>query len=161
MSWADAFLVQAQSDWRVYKSLQSESIEECHKLHYLLMTGEKLAKYHSASHDEPPKPSHYALDGFIKNCNHIPKIRALLGYSNNREGCIHYLKTIRQVALELVKLAPTSDIKNMNVEYPWQNTNGKVMIPCNVDFRVALNIRPTNFNIFVRFIEKFLAYNKA
>jgi hypothetical protein len=56
MTWRDAFLKQAHSDYSVYKKLNELRLPLCHKLHYLQMATEKLAKaYQCNNRNTPPK----------------------------------------------------------------------------------------------------------
>ena len=44
-AFAEAFIAQARSDWRVYRILaERDEVPSCHRLHYLQMVCEKLAK---------------------------------------------------------------------------------------------------------------------
>ena len=48
MTWSEAFILQARSDYAIFKSLGgSPDTPECHRLHYLQMATEKLTKYHA------------------------------------------------------------------------------------------------------------------
>jgi len=42
--WAKAYLEQARSDWEAYKLIAGSACADCHGLHYLQMTTEKLGK---------------------------------------------------------------------------------------------------------------------
>ncbi len=42
--WYNGYLEQARSDWKAYNILQVAPISNCHALHYLQMTTEKLGK---------------------------------------------------------------------------------------------------------------------
>jgi hypothetical protein len=163
MSWEKAFLIQAQSDWQVYKILNEvgPKLPECHRLHYLLMSGEKLAKYHLSSDSEPSKPSHFVLDSFIQSCKSNKRLREYLGYKDSGEKYSEFIQSMKQIASNLVKLAPTSRNSDMNVEYPWEISSGEVKIPCQVNFLNALNIRPSAYNAFISFIEKVIVFLKT
>ena len=42
--WHNGYLEQARSDWEVYNRLWRASVADCHTIHYLQMTTEKLGK---------------------------------------------------------------------------------------------------------------------
>jgi hypothetical protein len=88
MSWAEAFLKQACSDYVILKSLNEQAdVPECHRLHYLQMACEKLAKYHAClGSDEKTKATQYALLPLIKQLPHMPQMRKLMGYAQNSEA---------------------------------------------------------------------------
>ncbi len=159
MSWETAFLLQAQSDWQIYKKLNTPNIEDCHRLHYLLMASEKLAKHYLSTVDNPPEKSHYVLDTFIHSCNFNTDLRNYLGFKDNKKGYVEYLKSIKQTAFEFLKLVPR-DLSSMNVEYPWMNTTRAVMIPCRVNFLSVLNITTAKMGAFVNFIERLTQFVK-
>lgn len=88
MSWRTAYFVQAQSDYRVFREFRRRAdIEICHKLHYLQMATEKLAKAFLSPHTggAPPRV-HTALARFLRMTMGRPEIRRPLGYERNHRA---------------------------------------------------------------------------
>ena len=60
MNWRDAFIAQARSDHAIFERLNTPGVEHCHRLHYLQMVSEKLAKgiLTRPTQFDPPEPTH-------------------------------------------------------------------------------------------------------
>src|ERR1700733_11626935 len=86
MNWHDAFLRQARSDESVRRRLNDSTTEYSHRLHYLQMVTEKLAKAFQASptDTEAPTASHIAFVRFLQTLKGRPDIREQLGYKDRK-----------------------------------------------------------------------------
>ena len=83
MTWKNAFLRQARSDFRTFRDLQKGNAPLCHQAHYVQMATEKLAKAYLCPPDgEPPRPTHDALVKFLRVCIERPEIRRRLGFGD-------------------------------------------------------------------------------
>jgi hypothetical protein len=135
MNWQEAFHAQAHSDWRIYEKLnQDPDAEDCHKLHYLLMASEKLAKAHLSAENNPPSTSHLTLKGFLHQCGNNPRFRSYINTKSTSAQFRSYITSMKLVADHLLSLVPTSNTTMMNVEYPWANNHGLVIAPCTHSF---------------------------
>jgi hypothetical protein len=144
-AWRIAFATQSASDLRVYQIFcKQPGLPVCHRLHYLQMHLEKLAKafrwrlgldYEQA---QDLQSSHNWIEKVIP-----PLIREFWGRAGLRGGPGHtQLKRIREICREIDLLAPAVKAGGRrpdNSEYPWAAVrNGKpiVCIPCEEAFAV-------------------------
>jgi len=131
MSWRDAYFLQARSDYDAFKELNNPRIPICHRLHYLQMAGEKLAKaYLSPSNGEPPKKGHQKLVNLLKVLKGRREIRRKLGFGDDHNAFCSYVDSLTRFAGQIELLAPvgTND-RRMNAEYPWIDSTGEVVYP--------------------------------
>src|SRR6266852_9840466 len=141
MNWQEAFRVQASSDWKVYKNLNSNSFEDCHQLHYLLMASEKLAKAHLSNPTNPAQKSHTSLREFVHICGSIPNLRKYINSNYNANQIRQYISTLKIICEKLLSVIPKGT-KDINVEYPWEEGSGSVLVPCQYKFVNSLGIKP-------------------
>ncbi len=136
MNWQEGYRLQARSDHDIFKQLNKRNVPLCHRLHYLQMASEKLAKsFLCIGNQKPYKKSHYALVQFLKATKRIPKIQRLLGYNNNRSAYCMYIESLLQLAEQIEKLAPVGgDYDRMNPEYPWKDAVGEIQVPTDYQF---------------------------
>ncbi len=136
MTWRTAFFAQAQSDYGVFREFKSRSdIAMCHKLHYLQMAMEKLAKaFQSSRSGDPPPKIHTAIVRFLKISKGRPEIRRLLGYENNHNAFSSYIDSLLEVAEQIEQLAPIGHQERPNSEYPWSDNNGGAISPISYSF---------------------------
>lgn len=132
MNWRDAFLTQAWSDYQLFEKLNSERCPLCHKLHYLQMATEKLAKSFlcSPKSDNPPRKTHYAFVRFLKLSKQRHHWRKGLGYEHNLNAYASYIDSLIPVAERIEKLAPVGgNFDKVNPEYPWIDGERIVICP--------------------------------
>ncbi len=136
MSWRDAFFRQAKSDYFVFKKLNDSKFSLCHKLHYLQMATEKLAKaYLCKPSGGPPKRTHYALVRMLKLIKGRRDIRRELGYQNDFYAYVSYIDSLLDLADKIQKLVPVGDkFDEVNAEYPWKDTAGSIQCPTTYTF---------------------------
>ena len=138
--WSSAYAKQSESDFSVYKTLCNEElgISVCHRLHYLQMACEKIAKAYrfrdTSTSTEELQTSHVAFSKFII-CflmSHEMKQR----YNGKDEQLKRVINSVKKYAREIEKLAPAVDKKNnpCNAEYPWVNDKGTIVIPCEYTY---------------------------
>jgi hypothetical protein len=131
MNWKEAYFSQAWSDYGVFKTLNKGNIALCHKLHYLQMASEKLAKGFLCESNRPPKKTHFAFVKFLRVSRHRPEYRRKLGYGDNRQLYYSVIDSLLPVADRIEQLAPVGgDFDKANPEYPWRDKNGVVNCPC-------------------------------
>ena len=136
MNWSRAYFEQAQSDLEVFKKLNLPEVPLSHRLHYLQMATEKLAKAHLTQGKDEPKLSHSVLVSFLQVCKQRPELRRLLGYAHDYRAFSSYVDSMLPTAEKVQRLAPQAAGRNQpNPEYPWEDRNtATVMVPAQEDF---------------------------
>lgn len=155
--WALAYAAQARSDFAVYKILvQLNSIEDCHRLHYLQMACEKIAKAYrlrdTEASVEQSLTSHRAFSNFIViYCRATEVVKR---YKGRNKLLLRITRTAKLLARDIERLAPAIDRENtpQNAEYPWLD-NGKIISPCQYDFSSLWRLQTPEGVQFLRFIE--------
>ena len=110
------YLVQARSDWAVYNLLKSQPI--CHRLHYLQMCTEKLAKAFFWRSASAGNLHHAAFVKFLRALKTQSKVATELNYGTSRNFG-EWIHEILDLAYELERLAPQLAGNGPNPEYPW------------------------------------------
>lgn len=160
---ADAFAEQSQSDFRIFEN-SLEDVEECHRLHFLQMACEKIAKAYRlrdiALLEEAELYSHVAFTKFIQTILKSPQIKELYTSSDGRrqKRRRNMERYARPLAEKIEKLAPAVDRGQTpaNVEYPWVEGES-VYIPCRYPFS-HLNLRGYDEKEFLKLL-KTVIYN--
>lgn len=137
MTWREAFLRQAASDHAIRKRLNSADVEYCHRLHYLQMETEKLAKAFLSrpDDDEPPAASHAVFVKFLRVIRGRNDIRRLLGFSDPAMFR-RFIDSLLPLAHQIQELAPSAaGVTRPNPEYPWRPTpTSAVVAPAEFEF---------------------------
>lgn len=143
MTWHDAFLKQAHSDYSVFINLNKSRYPLCHRLHYLQMATEKLAKaYQCDKNNSHPPKTHLALLKMLRTIKGNPNIRRLFGFENQKMAYIAYINKLMPIANQIESLAPIGgDFDKLNPEYPWKNPIGRVNCPAEYKYS---EIKPTD-----------------
>lgn len=136
MSWRDAYFLQARSDYDTFKELNKSRLPLCHRLHYLQMASEKLAKaFLSPSNGEPPQKGHLRLVTLLKVIKGRPEIRRNFGFATDYYAFCSYVDSLTPFARQIELLAPVgTDDRRMNAEYPWLDPTGQVVHPAIYGF---------------------------
>lgn len=137
MSWYYAFLNQAWSDYQVFQELNESRHPNCHKLHYLQMTTEKLAKAGlvEITRNSPPAKVHNGFVRFLQCTKFYPLWKKRLGYEHKKQAYAAYIDRMIPIADKIEKLAPAiSGPSQPNPEYPWSPCVGDVRCPADYDF---------------------------
>ena len=129
---AEAYASQSQSDFRVYEKFLQDA-EECHRLHFLQMACEKIAKAYRLR-DTPNFPeeklySHVFFSNFILSLLTSPQIK--IRYRSKNAKLQQMVRDGQRLSRQIEKLAPAVDREQTpaNVEYPWIDGHS-VFIPC-------------------------------
>lgn len=138
MNWKDSFLHQARSDYDMFNRLnrsKNPEVQYCHRLHYLQMATEKLAKgYFYNGTQVPPAKTHYALGRLLRIIKGRPDFREHLGYSGNPGAFASYIDSLLPIAWSVEQLAPVGgNFDKLNAEYPWLD-NGLVQCPAEYTY---------------------------
>lgn len=135
--WARAYARQAGSDWELYTLLEEQQANLCHRVHYLQMASEKIAKaYRFRDTDTPVEQLLRHHVGFTKFFNQFLRSdRVLQMYQGKNAQHRELIKRCNALAREVEALAPAADRHNRpaNPEYPWQH-GLEVFIPHDHDF---------------------------
>ena len=114
---------QARSDYAIFVLLRRSGTHECHLLHYLQMSTEKISKaYLWRSGNAPPK----AHTGFLR----FLKALASAQYADSRRVCRvfgfgrakdleQWVASVQQLVRSLQDIAPAEAGNGPNPEYPW------------------------------------------
>lgn len=152
---ANAYAEQGRSDFAVYKE-HLQGVEECHRLHFLQMACEKIAKAYrlrdTPSFTEEDLYSHVIFSRFISNLLTSPQIKQrYYGKDATRK---HIEKYARGLAQSIERLAPAVDWKGTpsNVEYPWVSGLTAV-VPTGYRFAVSEQLAKPDGRNFLNLIE--------
>ena len=82
--WRSAYFQQAHSDYRLFQKIAiQEDVPLCHKLHYLQMTTEKMAKgFLTPKGAGEYKRSHNAFGAFVRQSKMNSTLFKLYGFSS-------------------------------------------------------------------------------
>lgn len=137
MSWKSAFLAQAASDNRIRHLLDDVTVPYSHRLHYLQMATEKLAKGWLATEGNPapPVPTHSGLVRLLQTLKGRPDVRRELGI---RDASVFraFVESLLDLADQIESLAPSAaGFGRPNPEYPWREpATGLVVVPAEFAF---------------------------
>jgi hypothetical protein len=157
--WARAYAKQSRSDFRLYSKVMSVSsdIEECHRLHYLQMACEKIAKAYRFRDTLTPieelLTSHVAFSKFIENLLKSAVIRH--DYQGKDAKLRRESQFFRNLAREVEKLAPAVDrvATPQNAEYPWEDAE-QIIVPSEYGYPNLVLLKDPGGRNFLKLIEK-------
>ncbi|MBI2302952.1 MAG: hypothetical protein HYU66_28940 [Armatimonadetes bacterium] len=135
MTWWEAYLRQARSDYALYERLHGEHGERAapvhDQLHYLQMACEKLAKAGlawSGVEVTVLRGSHAALTQMIRRLKDRGPLEPWR--ANSRSQWRAFVDSVLPTAREAEQLAPAEAGGGPNPEYPWE-AGGAVVAPCD------------------------------
>jgi hypothetical protein len=136
MTWRDAYLQQAWSDFQVYRHLNAKGCALCHQLHYLQMTTEKLAKGFQCPIGGAPYPkTHRAFMKFMQNIKQRPILYFGRLQFKSRNQFSSHIQSLLPIADLIEKLAPVGgDYDKINPEYPWTDSANNIYCPVSYGF---------------------------
>ena len=114
---------QARSDHEIFLHLRRVGAHECHLLHYLQMTTEKLSKaYLWRSGNSPPR-THTGFIRFLKALldrrrAELNRIARSLGFGR-RKDLENWVTNVQPLAFAIQNIAPAEAQDGPNPEYPW------------------------------------------
>lgn len=138
-AWALGYAKQSRSDFSMYQRLElsGAGVEECHRLHFLQMACEKIAKAYrfrdTATSEERLTTEHVAFSQFIDS--YLASADMKNRYRAHAKQLVQIRKHARGLARSIEKLAPAVDREGApaNAEYPWQ-VGQLVVSPCEYTF---------------------------
>jgi len=153
------FLDQARSDYEIYAHLSRRN--NCHRLHYLQMCPEKLAKVHVWRDGRFHGTNHFVFVPFLRDLDLRPDFHQMFGYVDRRRFDLQKA-SIFDLAQRLQNLAPAGGNIGPNPECPWppnMPTNG----PLSYNFPEWLDWNETTsgrrLKIFVEnLLQNYLSY---
>ena len=92
MNISQAYKKQSQSDLQTYKLLNQNNSADCHQMHYLMMSLEKLAKSFSM------QKSHYVMQHFVRNLAYDSKLKKALGIESNTKAFMRQKQILLKIA---------------------------------------------------------------
>jgi hypothetical protein len=120
---------QAQSDFEIFEHLLRTGFPQCHCLHYLQMSSEKIAKaYFWEKAATPQKLTHSAFVRFRKMLGSNSKqsvrdsIALILGFETDQK-LQQFFRSSFHIARQIEMLAPSLAGDGANAEYPWPNAS--------------------------------------
>jgi len=148
--WAKAYLEQARSDWQMWRVVHDQKRPDCHQLHYLQMTCEKLGKaFLIAGRSislQQARNSHIAFKRFLQVASRNPQLQRLLEMTASQFHA--HIKQMLPIAEAIERLAPALAQDGPNVEYPWESPNGQIHIPASYSFPVLQELNePAGLNL--------------
>jgi hypothetical protein len=137
---AQAFLIQAISDFEAYKVLQrSKDQPECQWLHALQMACEKLAKAYQANSGSDFNTVSVSHVSFSKQVASLYREYAARYGSRGVGDRTTEIRAVRRTAREIELLNPAIDpvARPDNCEYPWIDLSGAIVSPVQYKFDIA------------------------
>ncbi|MBC8233028.1 hypothetical protein H8E77_26080 [bacterium] len=135
--WHNGYLEQARSDWDAYEALNSALVPDCHTLHYLQMTTEKLSKAFllaGGADLNVVRKTHRAFTRFLQIAMRNHGLQRELGITASQlRAHVHQLLPI---AYEIERLAPALADGGPNAEYPWEAPPSTINVPASYNFPV-------------------------
>jgi len=134
-AWQLAFLRQGRSDWETYQRIDDPAWPTCHRLHFLQMATEKLAKALLIAGDMPLDKithTHAAFVKFMRVARKNHNLQKELGMTYSQ--IIAHFNRLLPIAREIEILAPTLAQVGPNPEYPWLDNTGQILVPVDYSF---------------------------
>lgn len=148
--WRSAYLTQAKSDYEILKSLIAAKAPLCHRLHYLQMTTEKLAKGSLTLPGGARYPkTHDAFVKFVISARYRFPLQKACGF-NHHVSYVAYINSLMLLAAEIENLSPEG-FDHPNPEYPWE-AGGVIFVPVEHTF-AALDFEKQVMKKRLEFIE--------
>lgn len=131
--WRSAYLQQARSDHAMLLQLMKEGAPLCHRLHYLQMTTEKLAKgLLTPPGDTAYERTHNAFVRFVRVAKVRPEVRRICGFEGKADQFTAYVNSLLPLAGDIQSLSPEGE-DHPNPEYPWM-IHGIIYSPAEFAF---------------------------
>lgn len=136
---------QSQSDHALFVHWRrTGKVHECHLLHYLQMSTEKLGKAYlwRSGHAPPKRHTGFArfLRALLDRRIELDRIATVLGF-RRREDLDNWVRSVQTLAYSLQNIAPAEAGGGPNPEYPWPH---EAPAHCPIDHTFALWTQLTN-----------------
>ncbi len=161
-AWQLAFLKQARSDWETYQRIDDPAWPTCHRLHFLQMATEKLAKALLVADDvslDKITHTHAAFVKFMRVARKNHNLQKELGMTYSQ--IIVHFNRLLPIAREIEILAPTLAQAGPNPEYPWLDNTGEILVPVDYSFPLIKLLQSPPGTQLLRYIRRFfVAFEK-
>ena len=128
--WRSSYLEQAKSDYTMFKSIDQAPL--CHRLHYLQMTTEKLAKgFLTQPGGVRYGKTHDAFVKFMRVAKGRPEFQSAAGFEQSSRF-VAFVEGLLGTAQEVENLSPDGG-DHPNPEYPWE-VGGTIYLPTEYPF---------------------------
>jgi hypothetical protein len=142
--WSNAYAHQAKADLMTYQALEglrSEavfgwSIPACHKLQFLQMACEKLAKAHLCTRGTAPA-SLQGSHAYISKTLPVVIRQEMIAVNLRGNSAKNLVSAASRLAQEIELLAPSvrrAGQRPDNCEYPWEDAHGRIHAPLSWSF---------------------------
>ena len=134
----------------MWQLIHNHEAPDCHALHYLQMTCEKLGKAFliagGAISPQQAQSSHVAFKRFLQMASRNHVLRNLLKMSAAQFKA--HVNQLLPNAEAVERLTPALAHDGPNVEYPWESPDRQIHIPVHYVFSVARELRrPAGANL--------------
>lgn len=114
---------QASSDWELFERLRRDGAPDCHLLHYLQMSTEKLSKAYLWRSGTAPTRSHIGFTKFLRAIldrreTELSRIAEHWGFKFSKDFET-WVAQAMPLVYDIQKLAPSQANDGLNPEYPW------------------------------------------
>ncbi|HET6251517.1 MAG TPA: hypothetical protein VFE47_27780 [Tepidisphaeraceae bacterium] len=137
MGWHEAYLAQARSEELIRSQLKAARVPYCHRLHYLQMVTEKLAKamLTPAGSSSPAPTTHTAFVRMLQVIKGRREIRGQLGFAD-ASLFRSFIDSLLDLAARIEGLSPDqAGLTHPNPEYPWEDpVTHLVQAPADYNF---------------------------
>jgi hypothetical protein len=135
VEWAKGYARQAKADFDTWNQLQgNDSVPKCHKLLFLQMACEKLAKSHLCTRGSNPADLQTSHAYIAKNLPIIIRQQIPAANSRRSQNIFRHIKHLAR-EIELLSPAVTRDGQRPdNCEYPWEDGGGSLHVPLDWSF---------------------------
>ncbi|MGA7217916.1 MAG: hypothetical protein WBX38_06355 [Candidatus Sulfotelmatobacter sp.] len=130
--WARAFAKQALCDLDAREKLTRAEAHKCHRLLFLQMAAEKVCKAYLTIGGGHGNVSN--THGYV--AKHLPRIAVYFQGIGGNQMTNWERHAIERLAAEIQVAAPAcrDDNREDNCEYPWEDAQGAVRVPCEHNF---------------------------
>jgi hypothetical protein len=136
--WAKAFAKQARADLRSHNEMKIlENVPDCHRLQFLQMACEKIAKAHLCQAGSDPKvleQSHVYIASALPT---IVREQYTRTHGKSLKNRSDLTSRISHLARQIELLSPSARDAGRrpdNCEYPWEDAAGNIHIPAEFTF---------------------------
>lgn len=153
--WTRGYARQARADLDTWHRLQQiHFVPECHKLLFLQMACEKVAKAHLCASGTDPnhlQASHAYITKSLPTAirQHIVELRL------RHDAALHLLRHSRHLAQEIEMLAPAvrrGGQRPDNCEYPWEDEMDRLHVPLDWAFVPSQLLTVSSGRTFIKLV---------
>ena len=135
--WSVAYALQARADFASYQRMATEQFPRCHVLLFLQMACEKLCKAHLCAAGSDPADLQSSHASVAQNLPVVAREQFIRTYGRSLKGKEYLITALRHFGREIELLSPAVDNNGMrldNCEYPWEDSQGGLIVPINYHF---------------------------